>query len=51
MARCRELGWFPEDDNCADALGILNYALTVHEAIKVPWAQAWQIGKPKGKRK
>lgn len=38
MARCRELGWFPEDDNCADALGILNYALTVHEAIEVPWA-------------
>lgn len=38
MERCRELGWYPEDDNCADALGILNYALTVHEAIRVPWA-------------
>lgn len=38
MARCRELGWYPEDDNCADALGVLNYALTVCEGIDVPWA-------------
>lgn len=39
MARCRELGWYPEDDNCADALGILNYALTVCEGVTVPWAE------------
>lgn len=32
MARCRLLGWEPEDDNAADALALLDFALAKHKA-------------------
>ena len=35
MARCRQLGWQPEDDNVGDAMALWSYAM----AIKCPrWA-------------
>lgn len=37
--RCHELGWYPEDDNAADALAVLDY--TLHLAgVKTPWQDA-----------
>jgi hypothetical protein len=35
-SRCHELGWMPQDDNAADALAILDYALHLSE-ITTPW--------------
>lgn len=34
--RCHELGWFPPDDNCADACAILDYAIHL-AGISTPW--------------
>jgi hypothetical protein len=31
MSKCRELGWNPNDDNSADALALLDYALSLIE--------------------
>jgi len=39
IARCRELGLRPDDDNQADAIGILAHTLKM-EKIDAPWAVA-----------
>ena len=36
IARCKQLGWTPRNDDEADALGILDYVLTLHQIIP-PW--------------
>lgn len=35
-ARCHELGWFPADDNAADACAILDYAIHL-SGTPTPW--------------
>jgi hypothetical protein len=35
-ARCHELGWMPKDNNAADALAVLDYAIHLSE-ITTPW--------------
>lgn len=43
IARCREIGWSPHDDNASDALGVLDY--TLHLAgVETPWQQASVFG-------
>lgn len=36
IERCRSLGWYPQDDNAADALGVLDYAIHLNR-IDAPW--------------
>ena len=41
--RCHDLDWHPSDDNCADALGVLDY--TLHLAGQhVPWQERATFG-------
>ncbi len=37
--RCHELGWMPQDDNAADALAILDYAIHL-AGVTPPWVDA-----------
>lgn len=39
LERCRQLGWSPQNDNEADALGLLDYALH-RQMIQTPWSGA-----------
>lgn len=43
LDRCAEYGWFPSDDNAADACGVLDYYLSLPAIAKIyprPWRDA-----------
>ena len=39
VVRCQEMGFAPPDTDCADALGILDYAIHLSEIVP-PWRDA-----------
>lgn len=45
MERCRQLGFKPEYEDEADAIGLLDYALSCHERIIPPW-RAGEVLRP-----
>jgi len=44
IKRCRSFDWHPSDDNAADALGQLDYAIHL-AGISPPWLQAEAFGR------
>lgn len=42
MDECRRIGIFPPDDNAAEAMGILDYFLSIKRLGGKPWPRPWR---------